>query len=38
VSLAAVGVVTDDNIEMYTNAEMEYKAADSTIISIASFG
>jgi hypothetical protein len=35
VALAAVIVVIDDNIDVYTNAEMEYRTADSIIISMA---
>jgi hypothetical protein len=38
VLLAAVSFVADDIIAMYTNAEMEYRTADSTIISIARRG
>jgi hypothetical protein len=35
VTLTAVAVVEDDRVKMYINAEMEYRAADSIIISIA---
>ena len=38
VKVAVVFVVIDDNIKVYTNAEMEYRAADSTTISIATRG
>jgi hypothetical protein len=35
VLLADIPVVADANIAVYTNAEMEYRIADSAIISIA---